>query len=171
MGIARILVTLITVVPLAIHTARSEPSVEIDGEKVDLGVDFGNFTPTDRPNRYLLCPRGLCRAEPDAISPEFDVSVSRLLDWWLIMTEAQPRVKRLASETESQQYHFVQRSDLFGFPDIITVRFIALGKGHSTLAVYSRSIQGYYDFGANRERVDSWLEELPNWVTPLAPDR
>ena len=171
MGIARILATLLMIVPLADGTALGGTSVVIDGSDVDLSVDFANLMPTDRPNRYLMCPRNLCRAESDAVSPEFDVTVSRLLDWWLIMTEAQPRVERLATETKIMQYHFVQRSELFGFPDLITVRFFALGDRRSTLAVYSRSIQGYYDFGTNRARVESWMEELPNWVTPLASDR
>ena len=171
MGIARILATLILVLPLANQTVHSEPSVAIDGAQVDLSVKFASLTPTDRPNRFLMCPRELCRAEPDRVSPEYDVTVSRLLDWWLIMIEAQPRVERLATETESMQYHFVQRSELFGFPDLITVRFIAPGDDRSTLAVYSRSIQGYYDFGTNRARVESWLEEFPHWVTPLASDR
>jgi uncharacterized protein (DUF1499 family) len=35
----------------------------------------------------------------------------------------------------------------------------------STLAIYSRSQYGYYDFGANKRRVEKWLEQLVGTLT------
>jgi len=51
----------------------------------------------------------------------------------------------------------VERSRYFAFPDIMTVRFFKRGEDKSTLAIYSRSVYGRYDFGANRERVEKLL--------------
>ncbi len=38
--------------------------------------------------------------------------------------------------------------------------FTALGKDRSTLAIYSRSVYGRSDFGANEGRITDWLARL-----------
>ncbi len=53
-----------------------------------------------------------------------------------------------------------ERSAFFGFPDLIDVETIETGEAKSTLAIYSRSKYGYYDFGVNKRRVETWLREL-----------
>ncbi len=52
---------------------------------------------------------------------------------------------------------YVQTSGLFGFPDYVSVRFIELDAGRSTLAVFSRSRLGQSDLGVNKKRVERWL--------------
>jgi len=55
---------------------------------------------------------------------------------------------------------YIQRSPIFGFPgfpDIDTVEFVALGRERSSVAVYSRSRYGGYDFAKNRKRVERSL--------------
>ena len=42
----------------------------------------------------------------------------------------------------------------------MTCRFIALARGQSTLAIYSRSSYGTGDFGVNAARIESWLAAL-----------
>ncbi len=133
----------------------------------DTAFEFRSTFRDDTPNQYLVCPENYCATEADSISPVFDVPVAQLRDWWLIMVGNQPRIERLGSNFDIQQYNFVQRSELFRFPDFITVRFIPLDKNSSTLAIFSRSEHGYYDFGVNRARVESWLTALPRWVPPL----
>lgn len=58
------------------------------------------------------------------------------------------------------QAHFVARSAVFNFPDLIAVQVIAAGPESSALVLYSRSVYGYADFGVNRRRVDAWLSAL-----------
>ncbi len=127
-------------------------------------VDFAALKLTDKPNQFLVCPPGLCAADPHADSPVFDVSVEQLRERWHEVVATQPRVELLAEDEESQQFDYVQRSARFRFPDIITVRFISVATYHSesqsTLAIYSRSVYGKGDFGVNRERIKAWLDIL-----------
>ena len=123
-------------------------------------TDFANLRPSDKPNRYLVCPAGYCGAPPDRTSPVFDVSLDVLRGRWESMIDRQPRLARLPTTSDGLQSDYVQRSLLVGFPDTITVRFIPLGPDRTTLAVFSRSHYGRSDFGVNRKRVNRWLTLL-----------
>lgn len=119
-------------------------------------VDFEDIALTDKPNRFLVCPPGLCKGHAE--SPVFALSVEDLRRRWQDLVAAQPRVEVLA-ETD-RQIDYVQRSARFRFPDIVTVRFIPVSPSQSTLAIYSRSVYGRSDFGVNRARIESWLSAL-----------
>ena len=121
-------------------------------------VDFATLELSGKPNQYLVCPPGYCAAEAHGASPLFDLSVEDLQSRWRAVIAAQPRLVILADD--GRQIDYVQRSALVRFPDIITVRFIALAAVQSTLAIYSRSIYGAGDFGVNRARVAAWLVAL-----------
>jgi len=123
-------------------------------------VDFAELKLTDKPNQFLMCPPGICGANPHADSPVLDVSVEQLREHWREVLAVQPRVELLAEDEEGQQFDYVQRSMRFRFPDLITVRFISVSFSKSTLAIYSRSVYGKSDFGVNRERIDAWLKTL-----------
>ena len=120
-------------------------------------VDFATLRLTDKPNQYLICPPELCAATPHGRSPVFQVPVEHLSAAWRQMLGALPRVTLLAENEDGRQLDYVQRSARFRFPDLITVRFLAVAPGQSTLAIYSRSIYGRSDFGVNRARVEAWL--------------
>ena len=121
--------------------------------------DPTSVTPSGHPNSYLLCPEAVCAARPDGISPNFDQARAELEQAWLALMDEQPRVDVVAEDPARQLYLFRQRSAVFGFPDLISVRFLDADDG-STLAVYSRSVYGYYDFGVNRRRVEDWVARL-----------
>ena len=123
-------------------------------------VDFAELRLTDKPNQFLMCPPGICGANPHADSPVLDVSVKKLREHWQEVVAVQPRVELLAKDEEGQQFDYVQRSVRFRFPDLITVRFISVSFSKSTPAIYSRSVYGKSDFGVNSERIDAWLKTL-----------
>jgi len=123
-------------------------------------VDFSTLRLKPSPNQFLVCPPGYCAAEAHLASPEFDMSAAELRNRWVERIETLPRVERIAGDDASEQYDFEQTTPLLGFPDTITVRFIDLGDGRSTFAVYSRSHYGYSDMGANRKRIGQWLANL-----------
>ncbi len=123
-------------------------------------VDFAGLRLTDKPNQFLMCPPGICSANPHADSPVLDVSFEQLREHWRQVLAVQPRVELLAADEEGQQFDYVQRSARFRFPDLITVRFISVSFSKSTLAIYSRSVYGKSDLGVNRERIEAWLKIL-----------
>jgi uncharacterized protein (DUF1499 family) len=114
------------------------------------------------PNQYLVLPPDFpsTAAAPHRRSPVFDVGVERLAAAWDAVIAEQPRVTPTRRDDAARQVEYVQRSRLFRFPDVITVKFIPLGPDRSTLAVYSRSRYGRRDFGVNRRRVEAWLARL-----------
>ncbi len=114
----------------------------------------------DKPNQFLMCPTGLCGAGAHAESPIFELPVDRLRARWEAVAAAQPRVTLLAGDANGRQFDYVQRSAFFRFPDIVTVRFIAVSPTRSSLAVYSRAIYGRRDFGVNQARIEAWLADL-----------
>jgi len=122
-------------------------------------IDFKTLQLSSRPNEYLVCPVGYCSAQPHAESEVYKVSIDELRKRLQQEISNQPRVELLASQN-GLQFDYVQRSARFRFPDIITIRLISISPSRSTLAVYSRSIYGYSDFGVNRKRVESWLRKL-----------
>ncbi len=122
-------------------------------------IDFATLKLGEKPNRFLLCPPGYCAAEAHGASPLFDVSMGELRTHWDAVIARQPRMALIAEAGD--QVDYVQRTALIRFPDIITVRFIALAPAQSTLAIYSRSVYGTSDFGVNRKRIETWLAALP----------
>ena len=120
-------------------------------------LDFANLQRTGKPNDYLTCPPGFCRAVADESSPEFEIPVLELKKEWLRVVLRQARMS-VVSESDDLQLELEQRSWLLNFPDMITVRFYFLEEQRSTMAVYSRSQYGYSDLGVNRRRVEKIRE-------------
>jgi uncharacterized protein (DUF1499 family) len=95
-----------------------------------------------------------------ADGPRFAVSVDALWRAWLDLAARMPRTRLIAqNEGEHRSFH-IQRSLVFRFPDLVRAEIIDLETGQSTIAIDSRARYGYYDFGVNRQRVETWLAEL-----------
>jgi len=122
-------------------------------------IDFETLKLRRRPNKFLLAPPDLCKnAKPQANSRVYDVPVQTLHDAFLAVAKRQPRTTLSAQHVDGEQ--FVQKSRIFGFPDLIDVKFIPIDDTHATLAVYSRAIYGRRDFRVNEGRVKVWIAEL-----------
>lgn len=115
---------------------------------------------TGKPNDALVCPPDVCAGTSDVASPNFALPREELEQIWLEVVLATPRTEQLGHDPGRHLYLFRQRSAVFGFIDLISVRFLTAEGGHSTLAAYSRSQTGYYDFGVNRRRLQTWLKEV-----------
>lgn len=123
---------------------------------------------TGWPNDALIGPPDGSRSTPDVSVPNFPVPRDVLEATWLEIVQEAPRTERLAHDPARHLYLFRQRSAVFGFADLISVRFFAAEGDHATLAAYSRSATGYYDFGVNRRRLQRWLKELTTRVMQRA---
>jgi uncharacterized protein (DUF1499 family) len=108
------------------------------------------------PNSALAAPAGFTPA-PDIVTPVFPVPPERLYAAILAVAAGQSRTFLAAEYPTERQAHFVARSAIFNFPDLITVQVGPIAPDNSTLVLYSRSVYGYSDLGVNRKRLDIWL--------------
>jgi uncharacterized protein (DUF1499 family) len=84
----------------------------------------------------------------------------RLRAAWRSTIAAEPRLIEVAQDAPHRRFVYVVHTAMLGFPDIVTVEFVALGAHRSSIALYSRSRYGRSDFGTNRRRVEDWLARL-----------
>lgn len=108
-------------------------------------------------NQFLVCPDDYSIAQPHMTSPIYNCSVKELKSEWILMIKSKTRVILWKSNDQDMEYTYIQYSKFFKFPDYITVHFISLTSGQSTLAIFSRSRYGRRDFGVNEMRIKSWL--------------
>jgi hypothetical protein len=125
-------------------------------------INFKDIKRRNRPNEYLVCPKDFCRrAIPDELSETYDVSSGELFTWFISLIESMPRTTILSKRNRHLVVEF--RSKLFQFSDLVDVLVIPVEADRSTLAIYSRSKLGYYDFNANQKRVKELLRRLDKY--------
>lgn len=124
-------------------------------------VDFAALKIQQTPNRFLMLPQGLkSRSRADAKSPLIAKSASDASRIWFQVLSEEPEVYLMRYDLINLQFDFIQRTGIFHFIDDITVQFFDRNHSSSTLAVYSRSRVGIYDFGMNRRRVKRWVSRV-----------
>ncbi len=123
-------------------------------------TNFQTLKLNPNPNQHLICPESLCIEEKQTESPAFDIPVDRLKSIWASMLAEQPNIEILRTSADGNSQDLVQRTRLVRYPDIVSVEFFKTGETQSTLAIYSRSIYGRSDFGANKTRIDAWIARL-----------
>ena len=74
--------------------------------------------------------------------------------------DSQPRTYVAAAFPDRLQVHYVVRSALLNFPDLVTVQVSSVAADRSTLVIWSRSVYGRSDFGVNRQRTLTWLAAM-----------
>lgn len=124
------------------------------------GVRFETLARRSSPNDALAAPDGLGSDRRDIASPVYAVSPRELRDVFRRALASEKRLERVAEDEASLTERYVQRTALLGFPDTIVVRFVDIGGGRSSIALYSRSKLGRSDFGANKARLERWLKLL-----------
>jgi len=118
-------------------------------------IDMARLERPGTPNTALAAPAGFVPA-PDIVTRRYAVAPDRLLAAVQAVAVAQPRTVVHAVFADRQQAHFVARSALLNFPDLVAVQVTP----ESGLILWSRSIYGRSDFGANKARLEAWLAAL-----------
>lgn len=118
-------------------------------------------------NTALAAPAGF-RPVPDIAIPPYPIPASRLYATVRTMAAAQPRTYVAAEYPVLLQIHWVARSAVLNFPDLVTAQVVADGQDSSSLVLYSRSVYGYSDFGVNCQRVTTWLAALQTQLNHTA---
>jgi uncharacterized protein (DUF1499 family) len=139
-------------------------------------MDLAGIERPATPNTALAGPAngGATAATPDVVTHRYPVPAARLFAAINAVALAQPRTFLAARYSDRLQAHFVARSAVFNFPDLIAVQVTADGPdanaGTSTLVLYSRSVYGRSDLGVNRGRLVVWLAALDASL-PSQPQR
>lgn len=109
---------------------------------------------TDLPNspNYALI-------KPDA-APNYPQSADELLHTIVNIVKAMPRIQHLQYDRTNYSIQFDQLSRLFRFVDSVQIAVIPTGPQQATVAMYSYSHTGYYDFGVNKRRLNYILKQL-----------
>jgi uncharacterized protein (DUF1499 family) len=127
----------------------------------DLGpISLESLQRRATPNDALACPPDICSAKSDLLSPVFAVDAVELRRAFDKAIAPEPRLTLVETTDQGASRRYIQRSRLMGFPDTVVVRFLERPDRRSTLALYSRSQLGMDDLGANRARIERWLEKL-----------
>jgi hypothetical protein len=118
-------------------------------------IDFATLKRPRPPNSALAAPAGM-HLLPDIITRGRDLPPVRLYAAFCRVALAQPGVLLHVAYDANLQAHFVARSVLCNFPDLVALQITP----DSMPALYSRSVYGRFDFGVNRERLVRWLTAL-----------
>ncbi len=111
------------------------------------------------PNSALAAPAGFSPA-PDFETPTYNAPPQRLFAVLWSVAAGQPRTFPAADDQTRLQAQWVARSRLLNFPDLVAAQVLAAPAGGSQLVLYSHSVYGYSDFGANRTRLHAWVEAI-----------
>lgn len=122
-------------------------------------LDMTKIERTSTANTYLAGPAGM-RPEPDLVIGPFASPAPALYEKARVVLGGMPRTFIAAEFPRQRQLHYVVRSELLNFPDLVTVQVDPAGADHATLVIWSRSVYGRSDFGVNRERTKAWLAAL-----------
>lgn len=111
------------------------------------------------PNTALAAPADFT-PKPDIVLPVYQVPAPLLYQAIRAVARAMPRVFPQIAYDGQLEAHYVARSALINFPDLIVAKVSPAGNAASTLVLYSRSVYGYSDLGVNRQRLQAWLAAL-----------
>jgi len=118
---------------------------------------------SETPNSFRMAQLGSTPERIDAISPVYSEDPFVLAEAFDDFARAQRATVRIAGLPPELFMTYVQRTETLKFPDYISIKFIPLDDGTTTLAVYSRSRYGYADLGANQARVERWVKTLDSF--------
>ena len=160
--VATVLVLVVLGLTLRIYMGREAEDRLAAEEAVSIAE---LHSPLPKPS-FVACPSDYCSAAKAITSPVFELPWDRLRDYWIEVISGEKRLVSVAADPEPRRLVYIQHSPIFRFPDIVTVEFVRLGPNRSSIAIYSRSRYGEYDFSKNRKRVERWLVLLQRVAQP-----
>jgi uncharacterized protein (DUF1499 family) len=136
-----------------------------DGLPTPPAMDVAHIVRPTTPNTALAAPAGFT-PPPDVVTRSYKVTPAALFAAVEAVAAGQDRTYQAALYPADLQAHYVARSAVFNFPDLIMVQVVNEGPADSGLILYSRSVYGRSDLGVNRRRVETWLAALQTKLPP-----
>lgn len=113
------------------------------------------------PNHALAGPTGKHPRPVDALTEPFPFPPETLFQVIRRAMAFVPNLHPLALHPAIHQAHYVARSRLCNFPDLLCLQALPGGRdGESHLVAWSRSLYGHHDFRANLRRIHDCLAEI-----------
>lgn len=122
-------------------------------------LEFASLVLPRSPNTCLATP-GWHPGFRHVETPLYPVSPERLHQVVAGLATALPRTFAYGDWPARHQSQWVERSALMNYPDIIVAEAVDAPQGGAGLFLYSRSLFGWSDLGANKARVERWLAAL-----------
>lgn len=122
-------------------------------------IDFAHLERPATPNSALAAPQDF-QPTPDLVTHRYSVAGIRLYAAVKDIAAHEKRTYPAAEYAAQLQAHWVARSAVFNFPDLVSAQIKTQGEDASTLILYSRSVYGRSDLGVNRKRLAAWLRDL-----------
>jgi hypothetical protein len=121
------------------------------GLPIPLPMDMARIEIPSSPNTALAAPAGFMPV-PDIVT-HFAGPPEALYAALRRFAAGQARLYVQAAFDDRRQVHFVARTAVANFPDLVTAQVTEDGG----LILWSRSVYGRSDFGVNRARMDMWV--------------
>lgn len=133
-------------------------------DPADWHVDPLVVAASDTPNDYRIAMRDMTRERVDTEPPTYSERPLVLAQAFDRFALSQRDTIRIAGLPPELMMTYVQHTETLKMPDYVTIKFIDLGDGRSTVALYSRSRYGYGDMGKNKERAERWIRALDSFI-------
>ncbi|MBO0904037.1 DUF1499 domain-containing protein [Jiella sonneratiae] len=133
-------------------------------------IDFARLTRRSAPNDSLACSSGLCSQPVDVELPTYAGTPAALMAKLDAVVAAMGDAERVDDGRDPAYRRFVFYSRILEFPDTLDARAVETAGG-TGLQLYSRSLLGRGDFGANRARLERIARRLETAGTVAAAGR
>ena len=139
-----------------------------DGIAIPPPFDMTRIERPAKPNHALAGPVGKGRQPVDVITEPYPMPPDALFAIVRRAMAFTPRTWVLATYEDRLQIHYVMRSAVANFPDIVSFQVERGGiDDESYLTIWSRSVFGHYDFKANLRRIHELLAEIAIETNPV----
>ena len=149
--------TLLALLMGLVYPACARPGAE--GLPAPVPIEPAAIVRPRSPNTALVAPPGLGPV-PDIAAPTYAMPAAALYRALRDVAAHEPRATLQAAYDDRLQAQYVVRSAVLNFPDLVMVEALPAGPQAATLVVWSRSVYGWGDMGANRRRAQAWLAAL-----------
>lgn len=137
-----------------------------DGVPVPPYSDMRKIERPSSPNNAVAGPAGSGRQAVDLVTQPYAMAPEALYPIVKAAIAGMANTYLLGEYADRTQMHFVVRSKVLNFPDVVSIQIETGGReGESLITLYSRSIYGYYDFGANKARLLPLLARIDQAIT------